>query len=132
MTVGRAQVQTRAMATETSPQQNLAAIAQGNAPVLETLVQMTVDTLERSGLDPETYALVRIAALVAMDAAPASYLLNIGLAGEIGVPIEKLQGALVAVAPVVGTARIVSAASKMVRALGLAEALNDGEDTDGP
>jgi len=109
------------MATETSPEQNISAIAQGNGPVLETLVQMTIDTLERSGLDPETYALVRIAALIAMDAASASYSLNIGVANDIGVPLAKVQGTLVAVAPVVGSARIVSAASKISRALGLAE-----------
>lgn len=104
-------------------------MAQGNRPVLETLAQMTLDTLERSGLDAETYALVRIAALVAMDAAPVSYLLNIGAASEIGVPLEKIQGTLVAVAPVVGSARVVSAASKLVRALDLAEAVaEDGDD----
>jgi hypothetical protein len=38
------------------------------------------------------------------------------------------RGTLVAVAPVVGTARVVSAASKLVRALGLAEALSDEDD----
>ena len=107
------------MANQTSPEQNISALAQGNGPVLETLVQMTIDTLERSGLDPETYALVRIAALVAMDAAPESYLLNIGVAKDIGVPLAKVQGTLVAVAPVVGSARVVSAASKMVRAFDL-------------
>lgn len=111
--------------TDATPQDNITAMAQGNRPVLETLAQMTVNTLERSGLDAETYALVRIAALVAMDAAPVSYLLNIGAASEIGVPLEKIQGTLVAVAPVVGSARIVSAASKLVRALDLAD---DGDD----
>jgi alkylhydroperoxidase/carboxymuconolactone decarboxylase family protein YurZ len=116
------------MTIETSPQQNISAIAQGDRPVLETLAQMTIDTFERSGLDPKTYALVRIAALVAIDAAPASYLLNVGTASDLGVTPEEIQGTLVAVAPVVGTARIVSAASKMVRALGLAEALSDDED----
>jgi 4-carboxymuconolactone decarboxylase len=132
MPTRRSWVQTRSMATETSPERNLTAIAHGDAPVLETLVQMTVNTLERSGLDPETYALVRIAALVAMDAAPVSYLLNVGAASEIGVPLQKVQGTLVAIAPVVGSARVVSAASKMLRALGLAEALDDGEDADEP
>jgi alkylhydroperoxidase/carboxymuconolactone decarboxylase family protein YurZ len=118
------------MTIETSPQQNIGAIARGEGPVLETLAQMTIDTFERSGLEPRTYALVRIAALVAMDAAPASYLLNVGTAADLGVTPEGIQGTLVAVAPVVGTARIVSAASKMVRALGLAEALDDDDADD--
>lgn len=116
------------MTTESSPEENITAMARGDAPVLETLAQMTLNTLERSGLDPETYALVRIAALIAMDAAPVSYLVNVGVASEIGVPLEKVQGTLVAIAPVIGSARTVSAASKMLRALGLAEALEDDAD----
>jgi 4-carboxymuconolactone decarboxylase len=107
------------MATMSSAEENLTALADGDAPVLETLAQMTLDTYERSGLDPQTYTLVRLAALAAMDAAPVSYLLNLGAAEEIGVPIETVQGMLVAIAPVVGSARVVSAAGKMVRGIGL-------------
>lgn len=110
-----------------SAEKNLGALAQGDAPVLETLTQMTVNTLERSGLDAETYMLVRIAALVAMDAAPVSYLLNLGAANELGVPMEKVQGTLVAVAPIVGSARVVSAAGQILRGLGIAVALADDE-----
>jgi hypothetical protein len=111
--------------------ENLGALAQGDAPVLETLAQMTVHTLERSNLDEETYLLVRIAALVAMDAAPMSYLMNIGAADSIGVPLERVQGMLVAIAPIVGTARIVSAAGKIVRSFGIADAiLAEEEDED--
>jgi 4-carboxymuconolactone decarboxylase len=104
------------MTENRTPEETIGALAEGDAPVFETLVQMTTDTFERSGLDEETYLLLRIAALVAMDAAPASYLLNVGAAGEIGVPLEKVQGTLVAVAPVVGSARIVSAASHIAEA----------------
>ena len=111
------------MTTETSPRETIAAVAQGNAVVFEELAQMTVHTLERSGLDPQTYMLVRLAALVALDAAPVSYLLNIGAAQEAEIPFESVQGMLVAIAPVVGSARIVSAASKMMDAL--AQALGD-------
>jgi hypothetical protein len=113
---------------EQAAKQNLGALAQGDAPVLETLAQMTVNTFPRSGLDKQTYMLVRLAALAAMDAAPASYLLNLGAAEEIGIPYEKIQGMLVAIAPVVGSARVTSAASKMVRALGLAVALTEEDD----
>ncbi len=98
----------------------MSALAQADAPVFETIVQMTLDTFERSGLDPETYLLTRIAALVAMDAAPASYLLNIGAAEELGVSPERIQGTLVAIAPVVGSARVVSAARSIGEAFGLA------------
>jgi len=107
------------MATMSSAEQNINALAEGDAPVLETLAQMTLDTFERSGLDAQTYTLVRLAALASMDAAPVSYLLNLGAAEEIGVPLEMVQGVLVAIAPVVGIARVVSAAGKMIRGIGL-------------
>jgi len=107
------------MSATSSPEQNISALAEGDAPVLETLAQMTLDTFERSGLDAQTYTLVRLAALAAMDAAPVSYLLNLGAAEEMGVPIETVQGMLVAIAPVVGSARVVSAAGKMIRGIGL-------------
>ena len=116
------------MESNGSAEKNLGALAHGEAPVLETLAQMTVNTMERSGLDAETYALVRIAALVAMDAAPVSYLVNLGAANDLGVPMEKIQGTLVAVAPVVGTARVVSAAGKMLRGIGIAAAMADDEE----
>jgi 4-carboxymuconolactone decarboxylase len=113
------------MSIPMTTQETLEALAQGDRPVLETLTQMTLDTYERSGLDPQTYALVRIAALIALDAAPVSYLLNVGIAKEIGVELEDVRGLMVAIAPVVGTARVVSASSKLLRALGLAEAIAD-------
>lgn len=113
------------MASIGSAEEGLGALAHGEAPVLETLAQMSLDTLERSGLDEETYLLVRIAALAAMDAAPMSYMLNLGAADELGIPLEKVQGTLVAIAPVVGSARTVSAASKVVRAFGLAELITE-------
>ena len=64
--------------------------------------------------------LVRIAALVAVDAPPASYLLNLGAAGDVGIGEEQVRGVLAAVAPIVGTARVASATGKIVRALGFA------------
>lgn len=107
------------MANGNEGSDGFAALAEAEAPVFEELVQMTLDTFERSGLDPETYVLTRIAALVALDAAPASYLLNIGAADEIGVAPETIRGVLVALAPVVGSARVVSAAGNIMEAFGL-------------
>lgn len=107
------------MAEEKTGAGGVSALAEADAPVFETIVQMTLNTFERSGLDAETYLLARIAALVAMDASPASYLLNVGTAEDIGVPLEKIQGTLVAIAPVVGSARVVSAARNIGEAFGL-------------
>ncbi len=91
----------------------------GDTPVLDLLMSMNADAIEASSLDPQTLMLVRIAALVAMDAPPVSYLLNLEVAGEVEVDAEQIQGVLAAVAPIVGTPRVVAAASKMVRALGI-------------
>ena len=88
-------------------------------PILDLLASMTADSIEASTLDPETLMLVRIAALVAMDAPPISYLLNLEAAGETEIEPEQIKGVFAAVAPIVGTPRVVAAASKMVRALGI-------------
>ncbi len=94
-------------------------------PLLDLLTKMTTDSIEVSSLDEDTLMLVRIAALVAVDAPPASYLLNLGVAGEMGIDEEQVRGVLAAVAPIVGTARVASAGSKIVRALGLALELDE-------
>ena len=100
------------------------------APVLDLLKTMTADSIEASTLDKETLMLVRIAALVAVDAPPSSYLLNIGAAGDVGIDADQVQGVLAGVAPIVGTARIASAAGNMVRALGFAEELAELAEED--
>jgi len=91
-----------------------------DTPLLDLLGRMTVDSMETSGLDEQTLMLVRVAALVAVDAPPASYLLNLGAAGDVGVTTEQVMGVLAGVAPIVGTTRIVAAAGRMVKALGAA------------
>jgi 4-carboxymuconolactone decarboxylase len=96
-------------------------------PVLDLLASMTADSLEASDLDADTLMLVRIAALVAVDASAASYLLNLGAASELGFGGEEIQGVLTAVAPIVGTARVVSASGKMMKALGIAIAAAEYE-----
>jgi 4-carboxymuconolactone decarboxylase len=89
-------------------------------PVLDLLAQMTADSLEATTLEPETAMLVRIAALAAMGAPPASYLLNLGAAAEVDIGEDEVRGVLTAIAPIVGTARIASATGNIVRALAIA------------
>ena len=83
-------------------------------------MRMTEGSLEESGLDPETFMLVRMAALATLDAAPASWLMNIEASGEAGLDPETILGTLIAIAPVIGTARIVSAAANIMKAFELA------------
>ena len=96
-------------------------------PVLDTLADMTAASLARNTLAPRELMLVRLAALIAMDAAPASYLLNAGPATESGVTADDIQGVMIGVAPVVGAPRVISAAGKILRALGLAIAVAESE-----
>jgi alkylhydroperoxidase/carboxymuconolactone decarboxylase family protein YurZ len=98
-------------------------VAQGDTPVLDTVFAMHLDALERSGLDARTYVLTRLAALVAMDAPPVSYGVTIGAAADAGVTVEDAQSVLIAIAPLVGTARVMSAAGNVVRAIVGAAAL---------
>ena len=88
-------------------------------PVLDLLASMTADSIEASSLDPETLMLVRIAALVAVDAPPASYAFNLELPVISRSIAEKVRGVLAAVAPIVGTTHVASALGKIVRALAL-------------
>ena len=99
-----------------------------DTPVLDLLKKMTVSSIEASTLDEKDLMLVRIAALVAIDAPPASYLLNLGAATEIGIELEDVRGVLAAIAPIVGTPKIVGATGNIMRALGFAIELEELEE----
>lgn len=95
-------------------------MAVGDTPVLDALAAINAVSLERTELDPQSLILVRLAALVAVDAPAASYLLHVGPAADAGVTLEQAQDLLVAVAPIVGTPRTMAAAVKIAEALDLA------------
>ena len=101
------------------------------APVLDTLADITAAAAEHNTLVPRELMLVRLAALIAADAPPASYLANAGAAEESGVTADDIQAVMIGVAPVVGTARVVAAGGHILRALGLAIAVADSELGDG-
>ena len=88
-------------------------------PVLDTIAAMTAESVARCGLDDNALIAVRIAALAAVDAPAASYLLHVGPAMDAGVTIEQVQDILIAVAPIIGTPRTLSAAAKITEALGV-------------
>jgi len=69
-------------------------------------------------LDPRTEALVRLGALVALDAPPASFRCAVEEAQRVGARQEDLLATLMAVAGLVGTPRIVSAAPRIALAAG--------------
>jgi Carboxymuconolactone decarboxylase family len=98
-----------------------------DTPVLDTIEAITTASIEHYSASPREFMLARLAALVAVDAPPASYLANAPAVREAGLTEADIQGVMIAVAPVVGTPRVVSAAGQILRALGLAIAVSDAE-----
>ncbi len=99
--------------------ETLAGISAGRLEVLENAVGLRELNREGSGLDARTFALVKIAALIALDAPPASYAWQIANAMEEGVSAEDLVGVLRAVAPQVGGPKVIAAAPEIMLAMGL-------------
>jgi alkylhydroperoxidase/carboxymuconolactone decarboxylase family protein YurZ len=97
----------------------LADIAAGRVELLAEGVERRASELEGSGLDARTFALAKIAALIALDAPPASYAWQVANALEEGATAEDILGVLYAVAPQVGGPRVVAAAPEIMVALGL-------------
>ncbi len=96
-------------------------------PLLATVLDMTEASVSRTSLSDRELMMVRLAALAAVNAPPASYLLNMAAVTAAGtnLTLEDAQGTLIAVAPVIGTPRTVSAATAIAEALGLALAIED-------
>ena len=94
-------------------------IAEGRLEAFEFLAAVNIASMEASGLDPETLMLVRIAALAAIDAPAISWLANLGAASETDITLDQVRGTLVAIAPLIGTPRVISASAKILEALSL-------------
>jgi 4-carboxymuconolactone decarboxylase len=86
--------------------------------VIESLFATRLDNLESSGLDPKTHALVRLGALLAIGAAPVSFHSNVEAALAAGATDDEILGALIAVAPVIGLAKVVSATPNVALPMG--------------
>jgi alkylhydroperoxidase/carboxymuconolactone decarboxylase family protein YurZ len=95
------------------------------SPLLDTVVEMNASSISHAGLSTRDLMLARLAALAAVDAPPASYLMNLRAAADAGLTAEDMRGVLTAVAPIVGTPQVVNAAGNITRALGVALALEE-------
>jgi alkylhydroperoxidase/carboxymuconolactone decarboxylase family protein YurZ len=94
-------------------------------PLLDTIVEMTAASVERTDLDGRELLMVRLAALAAVDAPVSSYLLSIAAATGTDLTLEDARSVLIAIAPIVGAPRVVTAAGTIAEALGIALALED-------
>jgi alkylhydroperoxidase/carboxymuconolactone decarboxylase family protein YurZ len=97
----------------------LSGLALGDMEVLGEAIELREEARVRTGLDPRSYALVKIAALVALDSPPASYLWQVANALDAGATPKDILGVLRAVAPQVGGPKAVAAAPEIMIALGL-------------
>jgi 4-carboxymuconolactone decarboxylase len=104
---------------EDSTKDMLGSLAQGDPDLLAAGLEARAKVQVASRLDDRTYALVKIAALIALDAPPASYVWQVGLALEAGASPEDIVGVLIAIAPQVGGPRLIAAAPEIMVALGL-------------
>lgn len=101
-----------------SHESTLCKLAIGDDAYIEALLVRDSANLEASQLEPKAHALVRLGALVAVDAAAPSYMAVISLARRCGASDDEIVGCLIAVLPSLGVARVVSAAPRLGLALG--------------
>ena len=85
---------------------------------IDALLRAECSDAALAGIDPRSHALLRIAALIAMDAAPPSYMSAVEAGFDAGASYDEIVGTLIAVMPIVGVARVVSAAPNLGLALG--------------
>lgn len=102
----------------TTYKETLRSLALSDERFVESVLGMGRDTVEVSRLDQKTHALVRLGAALAIDAAPSSYQANVEVALAAGANLDEVVGTLIAVAPTIGLARVVSAAPELALALG--------------
>ena len=113
--------------------ETLRSLALNDERFVDSVLGMGRDTVPASGLDPKTHALVRLGAALAIDAAPSSYQSSVEVALAAGASLDEVVGTLIAVAPTVGLARVVSAAPELALAIGydIDAALETPEGEDG-
>jgi 4-carboxymuconolactone decarboxylase len=97
----------------------LTALTVGDQGVMEEVLAFRDSEQVGSGLDPRTFSLVKIAALIALDAPPASYMWQVANALAVGATPQDLMGVLRAILPQVGGPRAMAAAPELMLALGL-------------
>jgi len=86
---------------------------------IQTTLGVSVLDVDSSPLGPKACALVRLAALIALESAAVSYQWGVTAAIAAGASEEEIVGVLVASAPIVGLVRMNAAAAGLAEALEL-------------
>jgi len=99
-------------------ERRLRSLSVNDEAALASLLDTRIDSDERCGLNAKTRALVRLGAVVVLGAPPVTYQWATEAALAAGATDEEIVGTLIAVAPVPGVTRAVSAAPELAIALG--------------
>jgi alkylhydroperoxidase/carboxymuconolactone decarboxylase family protein YurZ len=95
-------------------------ISDNDEAAIADLVAIRVEeAVDASELDAKTFALVNLAALIAIGGDDASYLLHVTAAIDGGASVDEITDVLTAVAPNVGVFKMVAAADPLAAALGV-------------
>lgn len=101
----------------TTTEEVLRRLALQDESVLPTLLAMRMESNE-VWLQQKTQAIARVSALIALDASTVSYQAAVIDALACGVTTDEVVGTLIAVAPIVGLARVTSATPAIALAMG--------------
>jgi alkylhydroperoxidase/carboxymuconolactone decarboxylase family protein YurZ len=116
-------------APQTTEQQRdrLREISDNDDSSIADLVAIRVtEAIDTSDLDPKTFSLANLAALMATGGDDASYLLHVTAALAAGASVDEITGVLTAIGPNIGVFKMVAAADPLATALGINLADADG------
>jgi alkylhydroperoxidase/carboxymuconolactone decarboxylase family protein YurZ len=102
----------------TSYEKTLCRVAIADDAYVEEMLSSDRANLTASTLDAKAHALVRLGALIAIDAETPAYMWTLESARRAGASNDEIVGCLLAVMPTLGVARVISAAPKLGLALG--------------
>ena len=106
------------MTTTREHQEFLGRLAMNDPATLRSLLGEAVIEVDCEALEPTTYALVRLAAIVASDSNQVTYQWGVAAALAAGASEDAIVDVLAAIAPVIGSARVARAAPALAAALG--------------
>jgi 4-carboxymuconolactone decarboxylase len=101
-----------------TPEERLRRLVLHDERCIQSMLAIHLSDDEAAGLDSKTRALVRLGGLVALGGSCFSYHWAVETALAAGATAEDVVGTLVAVAPISGLARVVSAAPEVAVSLG--------------
>jgi alkylhydroperoxidase/carboxymuconolactone decarboxylase family protein YurZ len=100
------------------PGEKLLRLVLHDEDLIEAVLGPDADNIEASGLDARTHAIIRLGALLALDAPSVLYQWDVDEAFRAGVTPDEIVGCLIAAAPVIGIPRVVAAAPDLANMIG--------------